>query len=318
MVIIDKDYKFDRGHFKGKGVLYLKESGNLKYLDWFLPRNSDKKISNELLEELSNSVEVTYKEDFKNILKSIKSPISQKLSELLKGKIKSKWTNLSIFNDEMVSFKIPFTTKSGEIKVTRLINSLFKLNNVDFELKDLEDFLEQFRIFTKNSELLTFKILEGDDIVKYYNQSTYSSGSGSLNKSCMRYDHCSDKIKFYQTNSCKMLALFDNYDKLSGRAIIWENCEIYSGGNKLEQTKFIDRIYVSNNKYRSQFFKWAQEMNFIIRKDQRAGSNKRFLVDDEIKELRIVKKRIKLSRNIPHLDTLNRIFLNNLSNYPTF
>jgi hypothetical protein len=43
-----------------------------------------------------------------------------------------------------------------------------------------------------------FEIVSGDDIKKYYNEeSYYTTGSGTLGTSCMRYSRCEEYLNIY-------------------------------------------------------------------------------------------------------------------------
>ena len=87
--------------------------------------------------------------------------------------------------------------------------------------------------------LYTFKIVEGKDIAKYYNESNYDSKEGPLGESCMRYEHCQDYLGIYTDNpQCKLAILVDEVvDKIAARALIWDD-------------KYYDRIYYSIDKVR--------------------------------------------------------------------
>lgn len=70
---------------------------------------------------------------------------------------------------------------------------------------------------------LSFEIVEGKDITKFYDRANYSDilNVGTLNDSCMSYDCCSDYFGIYEDHA-KMLCLFDLEGMVVGRAIIWE------------------------------------------------------------------------------------------------
>lgn len=81
-----------------------------------------------------------------------------------------------------------------------------------------------------------FKIVEGEDITKYYHYDSYADGNtGSLGESCMRHDECSSFFELYE-DIAKMLILVNKDDKILGRALIW----------KVEKDIYMDRIYGSD------------------------------------------------------------------------
>lgn len=100
------------------------------------------------------------------------------------------------------------------------------------------------------------EVVNGSDIVKYYDQRHYISGdTSSLGNSCMRYDHCSEYIEFYAANTknVDMLVAFNDEDKVCGRAILWTtDCG----------TKIMDRIY-GTEVIIEKFKKWAIDNDYI-------------------------------------------------------
>lgn len=103
----------------------------------------------------------------------------------------------------------------------------------------LEQFVNRFK-----SNLLfdnyVFKIVKGDDIAFYYDESNYyrtTNGGYTLFNSCMRFNTCKTFFDVYTKNqSCEMLIMFDktlSLEKIVGRAIIW------SQNNK----KYVDRRF---------------------------------------------------------------------------
>jgi hypothetical protein len=87
--------------------------------------------------------------------------------------------------------------------------------------------------------LYKFKIVEGKDIAKYYNESNYDSKEGPLGESCMRHEPCQEYLEIYTENpQCKLAILVDeSTDKIAARALIWDD-------------KYYDRIYYSVEKVR--------------------------------------------------------------------
>lgn len=88
------------------------------------------------------------------------------------------------------------------------------------------------------------EIVEGNDIVKYYNADSYDSSCRELYNSCMRYDSCSEFIKFYSENPerVRMLVAFNAEGKLTGRALLWRG-EQNVGEDTWLPIAIMDRIY---------------------------------------------------------------------------
>ena len=87
----------------------------------------------------------------------------------------------------------------------------------EFKCKEFEDFSN----WIKNELLCSgeFKIVTGDDIVKYYDGDNYYKNNGTLGNSCMRHSDCADYFNIYKDCAKLLVCLKD--DKVLGRAIIW-------------------------------------------------------------------------------------------------
>jgi len=151
-----------------------------------------------------------------------------------------------------------------EIRIGRGIGRLFTEDErKEFEnsktnwhwYKELEQFVNLYKAYIdKHNKLIKkeFRIVYGDDIIKWYCGDNYRKGNGQLNKSCMAFNNWDfgaedyyeptipQRLKFYADKNFKdkirMLILVDHEDKLLGRCILW----------KLDDPKgriYADRIY---------------------------------------------------------------------------
>lgn len=147
--------------------------------------------------------------------------------------------------------------KPTEIKfgrfLTKVLNEIKKDNKyINFTAKDIETFVNFYKAhnsFNRNA-FDYFKIVEGDEIAKWYHSSTYGNGNGTLNNSCMRLDKCQEYFDIYTNteNKVKMLILTNAEDKLVGRCLLWET----------NKGQYMDRIY-SNDHILNLFKKWGEE-----------------------------------------------------------
>lgn len=324
MIIIDSEFKFNRGAHSGRDIYDLLECGKISYLNWFLPRNKDHKLSDNLLKYLQSNINVTLDNKLRKLLSGMNNKLSKTFLDTISNPIHSKWDKIVISDGDMVNFKIPYTNKHGQIKISRLINNILLINGITPTTEQLEEFIDEYRRNIYCGEEMVFKIVRGDYIVKYYDVINYSPGSGTLNKSCMKHSTFSNRISFYPQNSIDMLTLFDSSGRVSGRALIWRDCKIenITGGEKYTGD-FIDRVYTSKAKYKHLFYKWAQDNNFIIRSEFRRGSNEKFTIGGSEFRLKISKIVNKHGHEMPYLDTLNfnikkydnKILLSNFSNF---
>ena len=84
-----------------------------------------------------------------------------------------------------------------------------------------------------------FSVVEGKDILFWYNGDNYKRGQGSLSSSCMRYSVCQHYLQLYadHPNHIKMLCFIDPKDDLLlARGLVWHT----------DQGVILDRIYGSD------------------------------------------------------------------------
>lgn len=98
-----------------------------------------------------------------------------------------------------------------------------------------------------------FVIVTGNEIIKYYNEETYYSYSGSLGNSCMRHSDCETFFDLYKDLAQMLICIKDK--KIRGRAIIW----------KLKDKTLMDRVYVCDDYVEQQFIDYAKQQNWWIR-----------------------------------------------------
>lgn len=206
--------------------------------------------------------------------------------------------------------------------IGRVINKLYpnEFPNAG-KINSIESFIDKFKAErTKNMSI--FKLVEGDDIIKYYNSDNYDSDSldgTSLGSSCMRYNKCSNYIKFYSINNLKMLILMSNdeQDKIIGRALVWPNVIINGDTNRI----FMDRIYTTYSSDVYKFKEYANKKGWLYKSNQNRDPNE-YIFDpliNDTKKLNLEVHNIIESNSYPYLDTIkfldlkNNILTNNYS-----
>jgi hypothetical protein len=138
----------------------------------------------------------------------------------------------------------------------------------------------------KKMDLDRFEIVEGEDIRKYYLESSYDGLKHTLGTSCMRHAKCQPYFDLYVQNpeNIKLLILRSKNDpsKICGRALLWQNINYRSGddfeykwGMKEWSTKanFMDRIFVNNSKDEGFFKEWAVTNGYLFKKSQDYSPN---------------------------------------------
>lgn len=100
------------------------------------------------------------------------------------------------------------------------------------------------------SDTSKFIIVEGDNIVNWYQERKYKEGQGKLNKSCMRNHR--DKLNLYtDTKRVSMLILIDEEKRLLGRALVWNVT--------YPDITYMDRVYTVYPEDENRFYNYAKE-----------------------------------------------------------
>ena len=132
---------------------------------------------------------------------------------------------------------------------------------------------------TKSEEsFLRFKIVEGNDINKYYDEDSYNPTAlygSTLGGSCMRYEKCKSFIDFYSKNKgVKLVVLFsddkEHENKIIGRSLLWDI--EYIDGKKVDR-KYMDRIYYIYESDMMLFKEFARKNGWLCKKNQNMYSS---------------------------------------------
>ena len=198
------------------------------------------------------------------------------------------------------------TSKRFHCKPGAFVTKLFKC----ISQKEIEKFSNLYKAFSDKKDF-TIEIISGQEIAKYYDQETYSSNSGTLGNSCMKYSRCQRFFKIYTENPdvISMLIMKSPTGSLIGRALIWN----------IDGQKVMDRIYtIQDDEYIVFFKQWALRNNCIFKTHQNWNHTLQFDSKEETKEYKFVVKLKKFNFDYyPYLDTFKWINLNdgNIANY---
>jgi hypothetical protein len=218
---------------------------------------------------------------------------------------------------------LPYTLPSrNEVKIGKIIRLLCSSEEVETELdfkpadKDFEDFVNAYKA-SKVDTSKEFKLVNGEDIHKYYQMKNYFSSHGSLGGSCMA-DEGKSTFRVYTENPKKvqLLILIDSNDKIHGRALVWKLKE-----SPCEAKYFMDRVYTNSDSDVIKFKNFAEEKGFLYKLKNNSH------VDDNIKFMYKSKSllgevKVKLDgdfKNYPFIDTMCFLSkkLGDLSNIPS-
>lgn len=149
-------------------------------------------------------------------------------------------------------FRPHWNEQRSEIKIGRYVKKLSVKYNWGFTDADIEKFVNLYKAAFNFDKVAKDKmqLVSGEDIRKWYLESRYESGGGSMNNSCMRYARCQSYLDIYVKNPevCQMLILKVDDDHISGRALVW----------KLKTGKlYMDRAYTSRDSDSNIFYDYA-------------------------------------------------------------
>lgn len=249
-----------------------------------------------------NFFDITDKEDFVSFLPSNKVP--------------KDW-------DQDDDPSLPYSSKGrGEVKIGKIVRALLKIADISDRIdssindKDYEDFVNAFKALKVDTSK-EFRLVNGEDIHKYYQMKNYYSSHGALGGSCMA-DEAKSTFRVYTENPKKvqLLILIDGDGKIHGRALVWKLKE-----SPCEAKYFMDRVYTNADSDVIKFKAFAEEKGFLYKQKNNS------YIEDNIKfvykgKLLMGEIKVKLDgdfKNYPFIDTMCFLSkkLGDLSNVPS-
>ena len=309
---------------KIKGFESFNESAMLQMINetalYFLPemRSALAKMAkggNEIADRLLLKVGVDTMKDI-----TLVELEGDKLSFMSKAAIDSRYPDfmkrldkgeINITNANMVK---QFSGRN-QIKIGKFVTSVLG----PVSAKDLEDFVNKLK--SSKDRGLEIKIVEGDEIKKYYRTEALSDNpnlSGSeIMRSCMRDK---EKVKpnvfdIYTKNpeSCKMVVMLDENGGLVSRAILWKvnNSQNNHTNERTEETRgldlpesfwFMDRVYSVENWMDKSMYDWADKKGYAYKRGNFGNRNIVFNGVGGHCEMEVDVKKIGY-RGFPFMDT---------------
>jgi hypothetical protein len=185
------------------------------------------------------------------------------------------------------------SSRRFHMKPGGFISKVFK----NISAKDVEVFSNLYRSEVRKPKF-EFKIVNGEDIRRYYHYDYHANDYGSLGVSCMRYESCQKLFNMYVENSDKisLLLMLNEDGRVMGRTLLWN-----FDGNRI-----MDRIYSVNDEQLPFYFKkWATENGYYYKSQQNWYNSIQFERLGEGKKL--LKLDVKLDsfdfRYYPYMDT---------------
>ena len=188
------------------------------------------------------------------------------------------------------------------MKVGRFIKQVYP----KFSDDAIQKFSNKFKTIVKEAdEAINFEIVEGEDIVFWYDGRNYENEDGTLGGSCMQGEDCGPFFNCYKDNpnQCKMLILKNkDGDKIKGRAIVWKL-------SKPKDTIFMDRVYTNSDEDEMLFTNYAKREGWLYKDEQKYGGT--FIMvpgkGSQDTELEVILENTNYDR-YPYLDTLRYFY----------
>ena len=208
----------------------------------------------------------------------------------------------------------------NQIKIGKFVTSVLGA----IPAKELEDFVNKLK--SSKDRGLEIKIVEGEEIKKYYRTEALAADNSNLNyseimRSCMRDK---EKVKpnvfdIYTKNpeSCKMVVMLDENGGLVSRAILWKvnnfqnnHTNEYFGGpstdggklNLPESFWFMDRVYSVENWMDKSMYDWADKKGYVSKRGNWGNRNIVFNGVGGHCEMEVDVKKIAY-KGFPYMDT---------------
>ncbi len=262
------------------------------------------KVSNELYEFLVRDLFI--KNEFLKRTEIWKSDPDRKHRSLNYLSIKDgliSYIDTSKYNitPDINPFSSEFDSKRILTSPGRIFIKLFPNSYTEISPRFVESFSNSFKAYV-NRNKVEVKVVSGNDIKRYYREESYSSGSGSLNKSCMRSSSAQNFLDIYVDN-CKMLVAFKG-GRVISRAILWDDVTCLIDG-VISKINFMDRVYVSQDSDLSYMTDWAKSNNYAYKLYQNYENKTDIVIDGQSKRCVLFVKIPKLEkyRNYPYIDT---------------
>lgn len=150
----------------------------------------------------------------------------------------------------------PWEKTKSKSKIGRLIRQLIKDNvgffGKEYSDKEIEEFVNLYKTTWDkrfSPEKRKIRVVNGKDILYWYDQKTYLGEGGTLGNSCMRYSEKNHYMSIYGENPdiISLIILTEN-EKLIARSLLW----------KLDDGRiYLDRVYIKNDSDYRYIYDWV-------------------------------------------------------------
>ena len=278
----------------------------IKLLNKIEHKLSDKLIQDDLEDVSSKYTLVDYHDDNVNMFTFA---TSNKLLDYVKIQTLSpdQSVNLELFNKQIDDKKNKiWKVHRSDIRIGAFILKLYPTTvNAGKPGEDIESFVNAIKA-ERTKEIGNFKVVSGEEIVKYYYDGSYEEGgnNSALYNSCMSHKQCAPYIGFYPHNNVKLVILMSNNEKtIRGRAVLWDIDELDE--EKVER-KFLDRIYVIKSHDIEKFINLAKKNGWLYKKSQDMWDSTQIIdpTDNSARNRSMMIHGIKEYKAYPYMDTM--------------
>lgn len=196
-------------------------------------------------------------------------------------------------------------TNRNKIKIGKFVNSVLG----PVPAKELEDFVNKLK--SSKDRGLEIKIVDGDDIKKYYRTEALADNPhlsySEIMRSCMRDKEKAKPNVFdiYAKNpeSCKMAVMLDENGGLVSRAILWKVDMAFDDKLDLpESFWFMDRVYSIESWMDKSMYDWAAKKGYACKRGNWGNRNIIFNGVGGHCQMEVDVKKIAY-RGFPYMDT---------------
>jgi hypothetical protein len=175
-----------------------------------------------------------------------------------------------------------------------------------FSEESVQKFTKKFKTILKEAgESGNFELVEGDDIIYWYDYRNYADDCGTLGGSCMSGPEAGRYLNCYRNNpnQCKMIILKNaDGDKIKGRAIVWKL-------SKPKDKIFMDRVYTNREEDELLFTNYAKREGWLYKDEQKYGGTDIVVPGEGSKELYLEVILDNTNYNLyPYIDTLRYFY----------
>jgi hypothetical protein len=153
-----------------------------------------------------------------------------------------------------------YSSNAMKMKPTRLLRKILK--------RDLPHATQEAILAELKMEDYDIVVVSGEQIIDVYNWRNYGESvkTGSLAKSCMRYDECLEWLDVYCTTAKAVAIIGKSTKQVYARAILWDNVVLVQGETE-SRIKLMDRAYGSTGLI-SVLLKWAAQNGYYTKESQ--------------------------------------------------